>query len=162
MDPNLVNIVQLKDVSYVSALADRHILMYNNAAASKKWENKPISDIAAQSIGGGIEKVLKATASTATYALNITDANVLEITLNVNVTFTLPTTPVNTACSFTLYIKQGASARTVTWPGSAKLKWAGGSAPTVTATAGAVDIFVFETIDGGTTWYGSLVGKNFR
>ncbi len=161
MDPNLVNVVDLKDVSYVTPLADRHMFMYNNATASKKWENKPITDIAAQSIGGGVEKVLKDTANTATYPLTITNANVLEITLANNVIFTLPTTPAGTACSFTLYVKQGTTARTVTWPNSTKLKWAGGTAPVVSTGSGAIDIFVFETINGGTTWFGSLVGKNF-
>jgi len=48
--------------------------------------------------------------------------------------------------------------RTVTWPGS--VKWSGG-APTLTTTASAVDILVFESLNGGTTWYGSLVGTNF-
>ena len=41
--------------------------------------------------------------------------------------------------------------RTLTWP--AAVKWAGGSAPTLTASK--THLFSFVTVDGGTTWRGS-------
>jgi hypothetical protein len=37
--------------------------------------------------------------------------------------------------------------------------WAAATAPTLTATADAVDMFVFLTSDGGTTWYGFTAGQ---
>ncbi len=46
--------------------------------------------------------------------------------------------------------------RTITWAGGT-FKLAGGTAPVMTASADAIDIFHFQTIDGGTTWYGSVV-----
>jgi hypothetical protein len=47
----------------------------------------------------------------------------------------------------------------MTWPGA--VRWAGGTAPTLSTGGGAVDAFVLETLDGGSTWYGALVGNNF-
>jgi len=41
------------------------------------------------------------------------------------------------------------------------LKWAGATQPTITTTANKTDILNFITYDGGTTWYGLVVGQNF-
>tara|TARA_R110001632_G_scaffold11925_1_gene42131 strand:- start:354 stop:761 length:408 start_codon:yes stop_codon:yes gene_type:complete len=51
----------------------------------------------------------------------------------------------------------GASGFTVTWPASVDFPAA--TAPTLTATASAVDVFVFTTRDGGTNWYGFTAGQ---
>ncbi len=61
--------------------------------------------------------------------------------------------------AFTLKIVQDASASgfTVTWPTS--VDWPAATAPTLTATANAVDYFVFITHDGGTTFYGFTAGQ---
>jgi len=50
-----------------------------------------------------------------------------------------------------------ASGYTVTWPTA--VDWPSATAPTLTATASAVDYFVFITHDGGTTWYGFTAGQ---
>jgi hypothetical protein len=42
----------------------------------------------------------------------------------------------------------------VFWPG-------GGVLPIVTPTANRSDIYTFKTFDGGSTWYGVVVGQNF-
>jgi len=63
-------------------------------------------------------------------------------------TFTNPTAS-DEACSFTLILTNGGS-QTVTWPAS--VDWAAATAPTLTASG--VDVLVFTTIDGGTTWHG--------
>jgi hypothetical protein len=65
-----------------------------------------------------------------------------------------------TAYGFTLKIVQdaGASGFTVTWPAS--VDYAGATAPTLTDTANAVDVFVFYTHDGGTNWYGFVAGQD--
>ena len=59
-------------------------------------------------------------------------------------------------CGFTLGLTNGGS-QTVNWPGA--VDWAGGSAPTLTASG--VDWLVFWTADGGTIWNGGLVGAAF-
>jgi len=86
--------------------------------------------------------------------------NVFSHTLTENTTFTFSNPPVSgTAYAFSLRVVQDASASgyTVTWPGS--VDWPSATAPTLTATADAVDWFVFSTVDGGTTWYGFTSGQ---
>ena len=56
-------------------------------------------------------------------------------------------------CGFTLTLTNGGS-QTQTWPSS--VDWAGGAAPTLTASG--VDVLVFYTQTGGTIWYGFLSG----
>lgn len=58
-----------------------------------------------------------------------------------------------TACSFTLILTNGGS-QTVNWPAS--VDWAGGTAPSLTASG--VDVLTFVTVDGGTNWYGFAAG----
>ena len=64
-----------------------------------------------------------------------------------------------TAYTMSIEIIQDASASgfTVTWPAS--VDWPAATAPTLTATASAKDIFVFTTRDGGTNWYGFTAGQ---
>ena len=81
--------------------------------------------------------------------------NVFTHTLTENTTFTFSNPPSSgTAYGFLLKVVQDASASgyTVTWPSS--VDWASATAPTLTATADAVDVLSFYTHDGGTNWYG--------
>lgn len=86
--------------------------------------------------------------------------NAFSHTLTENTTFTFSNPPASgTAYSFSLEIIQDASASgyTVTWPTS--VDWPSATAPTLTATASAVDVFVFYTRDGGTIWQGFIAGQ---
>jgi hypothetical protein len=81
-------------------------------------------------------------------------------TLTENTTFTFSNPPTTgTSYAFTLKLVQDASASgyTVTWPAS--VDWPSATAPTLTATASAVDVFVFYTHDGGSNWYGFVAGQ---
>jgi len=73
------------------------------------------------------------------------------LTASTACTFTMPTAVAGK--SFTLLLRQAASTGngTATFTG---VKWPAGSAPTVTATAGRMDIFTF--MSDGTNWYGSF------
>ena len=63
------------------------------------------------------------------------------------------------ASSFVLKIKQdGTGGRTISWPAS--VDWASGTAPTLSSGANDVDVFVFFTVDGGTTYYGFTSGQD--
>jgi hypothetical protein len=65
--------------------------------------------------------------------------------------------------SITMRLGQdGSGGRTVEWPPSTTLKWAGGSQPTLTSAAGREDWFTFVTLDGGTTWAGFVVARDVR
>jgi hypothetical protein len=86
--------------------------------------------------------------------------NAFSHTLTENTTFTFSNPPASgTAYSFSIEIIQDASASgyTVTWPSS--VDWPAATAPTLTATASAKDVFVFYTRDGGTTWLAFAAGQ---
>jgi 6-phosphogluconolactonase (cycloisomerase 2 family) len=75
--------------------------------------------------------------------------------------YTVGTSTLNDSTAYAMSLKvvqdSGASGFTVTWPTS--VDWPAATAPTLTATASAVDQFVFYTYDGGTTWYGFTAGQ---
>lgn len=52
-----------------------------------------------------------------------------------------------------------ATARTIAWPSGTKHP--GGTAPTLTQTANAVDRFLLSTTDAGTTWYCDPLGAGY-
>ena len=85
----------------------------------------------------------------------LTNGTVQIITLTGNATITMPTA--TSGKSFIMYLKQDATgSRTVTW---STVKWAGGTAPTITSTASRQDILSFFA--DGTNWYGVVVGQNY-
>ncbi len=97
-------------------------------------------------------------AAMAAHDVDLTLGNVQTYTLSGNQTLTFSNPPASgSAGSFTLIVTNGASA-TLTWPTS--VDWAGGTAPTLTASG--IDILTFTTIDGGTTWYGFLAGADMK
>jgi hypothetical protein len=101
-----------------------------------------------------IETPYSANSSTA-ITLALTNGTVQIITLTGNATITMPTA--TSGKSFIMFLKQDATgSRTVTW---STVKWAGGTAPTVTATASRQDIYSFFA--DGTNWYGVTVGQNY-
>lgn len=100
------------------------------------------------------------TSSSNATTVNLRDGTNFSHTLTENTTFTF-SNPASSGkvSAFTLKIVQDASASgyTVTWPTS--VDWPAATAPTLTATANAVDYFVFITHDGGTTYYGFTAGQ---
>ena len=106
------------------------------------------------------EKYEAVTSSSNSTTVDLQTSTNFSHTLTENTTFTFsnPASSGNVS-SFTLKIVQDASASgyTVTWPAS--VDWPSATAPTLTATASAVDYFVFITHDGGTTYYGFTAGQ---
>jgi hypothetical protein len=106
------------------------------------------------------EEYTAVTSSSNATTANLRDGTNFSHTLTENTTFTF-SNPASSGkvSAFTLKIVQDASASgyTVTWPGS--VDWPSATAPTLTATASAVDYFVFITHDGGTTYYGFTAGQ---
>lgn len=141
----------------LSAPTSKDFLSYDGSVS--KWKNASIVGQAALATQGGVETLSTINATGAT-TLNLANGNIFNVTLTGNVTFTFAGATAGKACSFSLYKKQdNTGGRTVAWPSS--VKWSGG-APVLTTTANSVDILVFESLDGGSTWYGSLVGVNFQ
>lgn len=64
--------------------------------------------------------------------------------------------------SFTVELVQDATGgRAPTWvTPSGAIRWPGGTAPTITAAANAIDVITFACI-GGTNWYGFVAGQAF-
>jgi hypothetical protein len=120
-------------------------------------------------------KVVREAVETLSIAANVVTVDLsraqnflLTATSNVN-QFTI-TNPPTEASSFTIKIAQdatggrtididdfkdsGGSSIPVNWPG-------GGVVPIITPTASRNDIYTFKTFDGGSNWYGIVVGQNF-
>jgi hypothetical protein len=89
-----------------------------------------------------------------------TNGNVQTFTMTGNCTFTMPSgSGLQAGTSMTLILTQdGTGSRTGAFT---SVKWAGGSAPTLTTTATTgIDIITFYTFNGGAApvWYGFLSG----
>jgi hypothetical protein len=112
---------------------------------------------------GTIEEATTITSSSNAATLNLRDGNIFEHTLTENVTYTFSNPAASgKVSSFVLKIKQDASASgyTVTFPGS--VDFVGGTAPTLTATANAIDTFVVFTTDGGTIYNLLVAGQDIK
>ena len=104
------------------------------------------------------ETFLAVSSSSAATTVNCETGNMFSHTLTENTTFTFSNPPASgTGYSFTLKIVQASTARTITWPSS--VDWAAATAPTISTGSGEVDVFVFFTTDGGTTFYGFTAGQ---
>lgn len=133
-----------------------------NKNVQDAWARRMIDVIRAwmgSSPNSVIENVSTVTASGSALTLpDVTVATMHDITLTANCTFTFPTAQAGK--SFSVRLKQdGTGSRTVTWPGS--VKWAGGTAPTLSTGASKVDVLAFVCFDGS-TWDGVLASKDNR
>ena len=79
----------------------------------------------------------------------LTANQVATLTLTANTTFDAPTQMVDGAFYSLIIIQDGTGSRTASW--NTVFKWAGGTAPTLTTTASAKDIFVWRS--DGTNMY---------
>lgn len=117
--------------------------------------------VTAEFIANSYNETYAAVTSTANATtVNCEAGNAFSQTLTQNTTFTFSNPPASgTAFTFSLEILQDAAASgfTVTWP--AAVDWPAATAPSLTPTPNAKDIFSFYTRDGGTTWYGFTVGQ---
>ncbi len=95
--------------------------------------------------------------------LDIYSGGVFTATLTGNATITLRYPVATGAASFTLILtNDGTSSRTVAWSGGS-FKFPGGAATlSRTTAANGVDIWVFFTPDGGTTYYGNIAMKDVK
>lgn len=90
--------------------------------------------------------------------IDLSLANYFTKTISGATTFTVSNIPTtDTAISFILDLTNGGSAAITWWAG---VKWAGGTAPTLTASGR--DVLGFFTYDGGATWTGLVLGKDVK
>jgi len=120
------------------------------------------TDAIAISSGGNVtfskatKPSLKANSDGATITFDVNEANVHTVTLGDNRTLAILNETAGQ--KFMLRLQQDATgSRTVTW--FSTIKWAGGSAPTLTTTAGKADVFGF-LVTGTDTYDGFVIGQN--
>jgi hypothetical protein len=87
--------------------------------------------------------------------LDLATANNFRRQFNGTATVSFSNAPASNAFGFTL-LTVNAGAYSITWPAS--VDWVGGTAPILTSSG--VDVLVFYTFNGGTTYYGFVTGKN--
>lgn len=96
---------------------------------------------------------------TTAQSLATSNGNVQEFTLGASIAVSALTGPGGSnACDLTLYIKQASSGgpySITSWPSS--VTWLGGSAPAIQTAASAVTVLTFESLNGGTAWYGAQI-----
>jgi hypothetical protein len=107
---------------------------------------------------GIVEESTAITSSSLAATLDLHTGTNFTHTLTENVTYTFSNPGASgRASAFTLKVTQDSTARTITWPSS--VDWPNATAPTLSTTSGAVDVFVFVTYSGGTTYYGFAAGQ---
>jgi hypothetical protein len=94
----------------------------------------------------------------ATSTIDMEVANFFSATLDQSCTFTFSNPAASgDFCGFSLALTNG-GAFVITYPAS--VDWPGGTAPTLTASG--LDLLVFVTYDGGTTWLGFVAGLDIK
>lgn len=124
---------------------------YTSPSSTETMTNKTLTNPTVNNYTEGVVSIGTVSSS---HTLALTNGTVQTATLTASTacTFTMPTATAGK--SFVLLLKQAAS----TGNGTAtftSVKWSGGTAPTITATAGKMDILTF--VSDGTNWYGSFV-----
>ena len=133
-------------------------LIFKSAAGSERMRINSTGVV--QFENGLSEKYTAVTSSSNATTVDLLAGTNFSHTLTENTTFTFSNPAASGRVSaFTLKLVQDSSASgyTVTWPSS--VDWPSATAPTLTATANAVDYFVFITHDGGTNYYGFTAGQ---
>ena len=127
-------------------------------STSEKISEVPAGDFLSTE-GNGLAEGYAALSGT-TPIVSLNSGGSFSLVLSGNTTFKFDHEPATGASGFSLAITQdaGGSGFTVTWP--AEVKWPGGSAPDLTATADKSDVFVFTTDDGGASYVGLVAGKD--
>lgn len=148
------------------ALAANNVVVGGGAGAAPSSTNL-LSIAAAVTTGNYIKGIGYADTVTAlgntgaAINLDVTSGGVFSATLNNSATITLRFPVATGASSFTLILTNDATpGRTVAYAGGTFLFPGGAAALSRTTTANAVDVWVFFTPDGGTTYYGNIAMKN--
>lgn len=123
---------------------------YTSPSSTETMTNKTLTNPTVNNYTEGVVAIGTVSSS---HTLALTNGTVQTATLTASTacTFTMPTATAGK--SFILLLKQAASTGngTATFTG---VKWGTAGAPTITATAGAMDILTF--VADGTNWYGSI------
>ena len=154
-------VTSLSDLSVTATATELNYVDGVTSAIQTQLNSKITADVTGEFIADSYNETYAAvTSSSNATAVNCHNGNAFSHTLTENTTFTFSNPPASgTAFTFSLEIIQDSSASgySVTWPSA--VDWPSATAPTLTATASAKDIFVFYSRDGGTNWYGFTSGQ---
>ncbi len=128
------------------------------SAASTSETNAAASAAAAAVSAATISALVNVITSTSNaITVDLDDGSIFQHIMTEDTTFTF-SNPVSSGSlsSFKLFMDNAAGAYTPTWPAS--VVWSNGTEPDLT-TANEKNVLVFDTIDGGTIWYGALAAE---
>lgn len=165
--------VNIKDTSgnNLVAVSNSGVVLSNAAAPIATINANGLvmddADLVGPRVKGYTEAVHANGSKSAAFDIDLSNGNIQTVTIasgTFNVGITNALSMPNSSDSVTLVITDG-GAGTVSFVAGAHggggnaVRWAGGTAPTLTASG--VDILVFFTPDSGTTFYGFAGGLNF-
>ena len=122
-------------------IADAEVALYYDG--SKKFETTSTGSAFTGSVSGN----LSAATSASTITLDLGTANYHTVTLAHNTTFADPSNEVAGQSGSIIITQDGTGSRTAAW--NSAWKWAGGTAPTLSTAAGAVDRIDFLVVAAG-------------
>lgn len=106
-----------------------------------------------------VDDKVATTASSGTVTLDLSANRIFKTSVTNNVTYAFSNpTATGSRCAFEVHLFQDGTGRTITWPGT--VKWSNGTAPVIN-TASKNYMISFYTIDGGTTYVGTLSDEAF-
>ena len=161
--PNTGKTIEGDATSLVLDVTNAYVeLVYNSSTTNWRLQETPVGilgDVTTTGTQTLTNKTITGTKETkvamAANNVDLSAGNYFSKTISGATTLTVSNVPTTgTAISFILDLTNGGSA-TITW--FTGVKWASGTAPTLTASGR--DVLAFFTHDGGTTWSGFVLGK---
>ena len=111
-----------------------------------------------------IENASSPAISASALTLDLSNTTVFTVNLNSNITtLTISNAPAttNAVSGFVVIFTADGTARSVTWPSTTpNVRWANGTAPTLTSTNNKRDVLTFFTTDNGSTYNAFISGQN--
>jgi hypothetical protein len=125
--------------------------------APSTFNGTTVSNVILKNYGESVQALGNVSGSV---TLDLSIANVFTANIVSTTSFNIanPITGPGKASSFTLYLRNGSSNLSVSWPGNFIFPV---GAPNRTLDAGRTDIWIFTSPDGGNTWYGNVALYNF-
>jgi hypothetical protein len=161
---------QMVDAATVSEITNSDIASSAGIAASKlastlNFSTNTITLPAALALSyptltGVREAIVDVGAVSGTQTLNLQNGNIFQVKPNSSITIAFSNVPSSGTFVGVLIRHEGdGTARTYTWP--ANTKWAYGETPTFTSTNAKFDIVSLFTYNGGSVWFGQVLGQNY-
>jgi len=110
------------------------------------------------------ETVSNASISGGKVTIDLSNSNISNVSLTENITsIEVLNIPASGEVKIQFQVTQDATPKTLAWQVNGSTpKAPGGTIPTVTASAGAIDLFVLKTSDGGANWMLFTIGQDIK